>query len=207
MKVLLLNGSPHLHGCTARALEEVSQTLIKEGLETEIIQVGNKDVRGCIGCGTCSKKGKCVFDDIVNEIAPKFEQADALIVGSPVYYGGPNATLTACLDRLFYSTSFSKKMKVGAAIVSSRRAGDTASFDRLNKYFTISEMPVASSCYWNNVHGFTDEDVEKDKEGLLVMRTLARNVAFLVKAINSEKEKHGLPKAEKRVWTNFMDGK
>ena len=207
MKVLLLNGSPHLHGCTARALEEVSQTLIKEGLETEIIQVGNKDVRGCIGCGTCLKNGKCVFDDIVNEIAPKFEEADALIVGSPVYYGGPNATLTACLDRLFYSTSFSKKMKVGAAIVSSRRSGDTASFDRLNKYFTISEMPVASSCYWNNVHGFTAEDVEKDKEGLLVMRTLARNVAFLVKAINSEKEKHGLPKEEKRVWTNFMDGK
>ena len=199
-KVLLLNGSPHPNGCTARALEEIVKTLEKEGVETELIQVGSKAIRGCIGCGTCETKGKCVFDnDPVNELAAKFEAADGLVVGSPVYYGSPNGTLLACLDRLFYSTAFSKQMKVGAAVVSCRRGGNTASFDVLNKYFTISGMPVASSTYWNQVHGFSAADVEKDLEGLQTMRNLARNMAFMIKAIADAKEKYGLPEVERNV--------
>ena len=207
-KVLLLNGSPHPNGCTARALEEIIQTLEKEGIETELIQVGSKAIRGCIGCGTCETKGKCVFDnDPVNELAAKFEAADGLVVGSPVYYGSPNGTLLACLDRLFYSTAFSKQMKVGAAVVSCRRGGNTASFDVLNKYFTISGMPVASSTYWNQVHGFSAADVEKDLEGLQTMRNLARNMAFMIKAIADAKEKYGLPEVESSTFTSFPDGK
>ena len=149
-KVLLLNGSPHVHGCTATALDEMIKVFEEEGVETELIQVGIKDIRGCVACGTCSLKGKCVFDDLVNEVAPKFEQADGLVVGSPVYYGSPNGTILSFMDRLFYSTEFSKQMKVGAAVVSCRRGGNTASFDALNKYFTISGMPVASSTYWRS---------------------------------------------------------
>jgi len=207
-KVLLLNGSPHPNGCTARALEEIVKTLEKEGVETELIQVGSKAIRGCIGCGTCETKGKCVFDnDPVNELAAKFESADGLVVGSPVYYGSPNGTLLACLDRLFYSTAFSKQMKVGAAVVSCRRGGNTASFDVLNKYFTISGMPVASSTYWNQVHGFSAADVEKDLEGLQTMRNLARNMAFMIKAIADAKEKYGLPEVESSTFTSFPDGK
>ena len=206
-KVLLINGSPHTKGCTATALEEMITVFEKEGLETELIQVGNEAVRGCIGCGTCAKRGKCVFDDIVNEIAPKFEEADALVVGSPVYYGSPNGNLLSCLDRLFYSTSFSKHMKVGAAVVSCRRGGNSASFDVLNKYFTISGMPVASSTYWNQVHGFSAEDVKKDLEGLQTMRNLARNMAFMVRAIADAKDKYGLPEVEKDSFTSFPDGK
>lgn len=207
-KVLLLNGSPHPNGCTARALEEIIKTLEKEGIETELIQVGSKAIRGCIGCGTCETKGKCVFDnDPVNELAAKFEAADGLVVGSPVYYGSPNGTLLACLDRLFYSTAFSKQMKVGAAVVSCRRGGNTASFDVLNKYFTISGMPVASSTYWNQVHGFSAADVEKDLEGLQTMRNLARNMAFMIKAIADAKEKYGLPEVESSTFTSFPDGK
>ena len=156
-KVLLLNGSPHVHGCTATALEEMIKVFEEEDVETELIQVGIKDIRGCVACGSCSLKGKCVFDDLVNEVAPKFEEADGLVVGSPVYYGSPNGTILSFMDRLFYSTEFSKQMKVGAAVVSCRRGGNTASFDALNKYFTISGMPVASSTYWNQVHGFTAE--------------------------------------------------
>ena len=208
MKVLLINGSPNVHGCTARALAEVAKTLEEEGIETETIQVGSKAVRGCIACGYCRSHEGCVINDIVNEVAPKFAQADGLIVGSPVYYAGPNATLTAFLDRLFHSTvGMPKRFKVGAAIVSSRRGGDTATFDRLNKYFTIAQMPIVSSIYWNNVHGFTAEDVEKDLEGLLTMRYLARNAAFLIKSIALGKEQIGLPQEEKRVSTHFMDGK
>ena len=159
--VILLNGSAHPQGCTATALEEMIQVFNEEGVETELIQVGNKAIRGCIACGYCMKNGKCVFnDDLVNEVAPKFEAADGLVVGSPVYYGSPNGTIISFMDRLFYSTSFSKHMKVGAAVVSCRRGGNTASFDVLNKYFTISGMPVASSTYWNQVHGFTAEDVK-----------------------------------------------
>lgn len=206
-KILLCNGSPHTNGCTATALDEMMRIFAEEGMETELIQVGSKAVRGCISCRSCSKLGKCVFDDLVNEVALKFEAADGLVVGSPVYYGSPNGTLLSFLDRLFYSTGFSKHMKVGAAVVSCRRGGNTASFDVLNKYFTISGMPVASSTYWNQVHGFTAEDVRKDAEGLQVMRNLARNMAFLIRAIAAEKEQHGLPEVERGATTSFSDGK
>ena len=206
-KVLLINGSPHPHGCTARALAELAKVLGEERIETELVHIGNKDIRGCISCRSCYKTGKCVFDDLVNEIAPKFEESDGLVVGSPVYYSSPNGTLISFLDRLFYSTRFSKHMKVGASVVSCRRGGNTASFDVLNKYFTISGMPIASSTYWNQVHGFTSEDVEKDLEGLQTMRNLARNMAFLIKSIANGKEKYGLPKVEREVFTSFMDGK
>ena len=206
-KVLLLNGSPHVHGCTATALEEMIKVFEEEGVETELIQVGIKEIRGCIACGTCSLKGKCVFDDLVNEVAPKFEEADGLVVGSPVYYGSPNGTILSFMDRLFYSTEFSKQMKVGAAVVSCRRGGNTASFDALNKYFTISGMPVASSTYWNQVHGFTAEDVKKDLEGLQTMRKLARSMSFMIKAFADAKEKYGYPVFEKDSFTSFPDGK
>ena len=206
-KVLLINGSPRANGCTARALKEIADTLHGEGIETELVQVGNLNLRGCVACGFCGKNGRCVVNDKVNEVAPLFEQADGLIVGSPVYYGSPNGTLLSFLDRLFYSTSFSKQMKIGAAVVSCRRGGNTASFDVLNKYFTISSMPVVSSTYWNQVHGFTAEDVEKDLEGLQTMRNLARNAAFLIRAIAAEKEKNGLPEREHSTFTSFPDGK
>ena len=206
-KVLLLNGSPRPNGCTAAALQEMIRVFEAEGLETELIQVGNKDIRGCIACGSCGKTGKCVFNDLVNEVAPKFEAADGLVVGSPVYYGSPNGTILSFMDRLFYSTPFSKHLKVGAAVVSCRRGGNTASFDVLNKYFTISSMPVASSSYWNQVHGFTAADVAKDKEGLQTMRNLARNMAFMIKAFADAKEKYGCPKLEHDSFTSFPDGK
>ena len=206
-KVLLLNGSPHPHGCTAAALDEMIAVFGREGIETELVQVGARDIRGCVSCGRCRGLGRCVFDDLVNETAAKFEGADGLVVGSPVYYGSPNGTILAFLDRLFYSTSFSKHMKVGAAVVSCRRGGNTASFDALNKYFTISGMPVASSTYWNQVHGFTADDVRKDAEGLQTMRNLARNMAFLIRAVADAKEKYGLPEAEHAFFTSFPDGK
>ena len=206
-KVLLLNGSPHPHGCTATALEEMIRIFEEEGIETELIQVGIKDIRGCISCGQCSSKGKCVFDDLVNEVAEKFEKADGLVIGSPVYYGSPNGTLLSFLDRLFYSSPFSKHMKVGASVVSCRRCGNSASFDVLNKYFTISSMPVASSTYWNQVHGFTAEDVKKDLEGLQTMRNLARSMSFMIKAFSDAKEKYGYPALEQGTFTNFADGK
>ena len=206
-KVLLLNGSPHPRGCTATALEEMISVFEAQGIETELIQVGKQDIRGCIGCGTCGKKGKCVFDDLVNEVAPKFEAADGLVVGSPVYYASPNGTILSFMDRLFYSTSFSKHMKVGAAVVSARRGGNTASFDVLNKYFTISGMPIASSTYWNQVHGFSAEDVRKVLEGLQTMRNLAANMVFLIRAIAVAKEQIGLPEMEHRYFTSFPDGK
>ena len=206
MKVLILNGSPRVNGCTARALEEVSKTLNEEGIETETINVGNKDIRGCIACNSCSKTGKCVFNDIVNDIAVKFENADGIIIGSPVYYAGSNGTIISLLDRLFYSTHFDKTMKVGAAVLSSRRAGSTSAMDEINKYFTICSMPIVSSSYWNEVHGREASDVEKDKEGLQTMRNLGRNMAFMIKAINLGKEKYGLPKVEKGEFTSFSDG-
>ena len=205
--VLLVNGSPHIHGCTATALEEMMKTFREEGVETELVHIGNKAVRGCVSCNRCSELGRCIFDDAVNEIAPKFKEADGLVVGSPVYYGSPNGTLLSFLDRLFYSTPFPKHGKVGAAVVSCRRGGNTASFDVLNKYFTISSMPVASSTYWNQVHGFTAEDVKKDLEGLQTMRNLARNMAFLIRAIADAKEKYGLPELERSFFTSFPDGK
>lgn len=206
-KVILLNGSPHTKGCTAAALDEMVKVFEKEGIETEIIQVGNKAIRGCVACGRCETLRRCVFDDLVNETAPKLEAADGLVVGSPVYYGSPNGTMLSFLDRLFYSTHFSKHMKVGAAVVSCRRGGNTASFDVLNKYFTISSMPVASSTYWNQVHGFSAADVAKDAEGLQTMRNLARNMSFMIKAIHNRKEKYGNPESERDVFTSFSDGK
>lgn len=206
-KVLILNGSAHQHGCTAAALDEMIKVFEEEGIETELIQVGTKDIRGCISCNKCSEAGKCVFDDLVNEVAPKFEEADGLVVGSPVYYGSPNGNILSFMDRLFYSTHYSKHMKVGAAVVSCRRGGNTASFDVLNKYFTISGMPVASSTYWNQVHGFTADDVRKDLEGLQTMRNLARNMSFMIKAFADARERYGYPEVESGCFTSFPDGK
>lgn len=204
LNVLLINGSPNAKGCTYTALSEVERTLQAEGIATELVQIGNRDIRGCIACYKCAEQGHCVFNDAVNELAPKFEAADGLVVGSPTYYAGPNGTLTNLLDRLFFSTPFSKRMKVGAAVCSARRGGTTATFDRLNKYFTISEMPVASSRYWNMVHGHNAEDVLKDEEGIQCMRILGRNMAFLLRAIAAERERNGLPMQEETVYTNFI---
>ena len=206
-KVILLNGSAHVNGCTATALEEMIKVFDAEGIETELIQVGSRDIRGCIGCNKCGELGKCVFDDLVNEVAAGFETADGLVIGSPVYYASPNGTILSFLDRLFYSTKFPKHMKVGASVVSCRRGGNTASFDVLNKYFTISGMPVASSTYWNQVHGSTAEDVKKDLEGLQTMRNLARNMSFMIKAIADAKDKYGYPQVERGAFTSFVDGK
>ena len=204
MKVLIINGSPRVDGNTSIAVDEVAKTFEAEGIETEIIQIGNKDVRGCIACGSCAETGKCVFDDVVNELASKFEEAEGLVIASPVYYASANATLIACLDRLFYSTHFDKTMKVGASIVVARRGGCSATYDELNKYFTISGMPVASSQYWNSVHGGGKGDAKQDLEGLRTMRMLGKNMAFLMKSIALGKEKYGLPEEEQRVWTNFI---
>lgn len=204
MKVLIINGSPHKSGNTSIAIDEVVKTLSEENIEAEVVQIGNKAVRGCIACNRCAELGHCVFDDEVNKIAEKFENADGLIVASPVYYASANATLIACLDRLFYSTSFDKTMKVGASIVVARRGGCTATFDELNKYFTISRMPVVSSQYWNCVHGRAPGEAALDAEGMQTMRTLARNMAFLLKSIALGKEKFGLPEIEPWQGTHFV---
>ena len=204
MKVLLINGSPNARGCTYTALSEVASTLEKEGVETEILHVGQKDIRGCIGCRKCKQTGKCVFDDIVNETAQKFEVADGIVIGSPVYFASANSTVISFITRLFYSTQFDKSMKVGAAVVSCRRGGASATFDEINKFFTISGMPVVSSQYWNSVHGNTAEEVRQDLEGMQVMRTLGRNMAFLVKSIALGRAQYGLPEKEPRVATNFI---
>ncbi len=206
MKVLVINGSPHIKdGCTDRALREVEQTLSAHNIETVRINVGNKDIRGCIGCNFCRKNGRCVFNDLVNETAPELAAADGVIIGTPVYYAGANGQLLAFLDRLFYSTSgvVDKTMKVGAAVISSRRAGSTSAFDEINKYFTISSMPVVSSTYWNEVHGFTSKDVEADLEGLQTMRNLGTNMAFLLKAISLAKKESGIPSQERNSFTSF----
>lgn len=204
MKVLILNGSPKPDGNTAIAIEEMRKVFAEEGVETEIVQVGSKDVRGCIACGRCGELGRCVFDDVVNEIAEKFEKADGLVVASPVYYASANATLIAVLDRLFYSSHFDKTMKVGASVVCARRGGCSATFDELNKYFMISSMPVASSQYWNSIHGRTPGEADEDKEGKQTMRVLAGNMTFLMKSIALGKEKFGLPKTEEHAWTHFI---
>lgn len=204
LKVLMLNGSPRAGGNTAIALREMEQVFAENGIMAETIQVGNKDIRGCIACGTCFEKGKCVFDDVVNELAPKFEAADGLVIASPVYYASANATLIACLDRLFYSTGFDKSMKVGASVVCARRGGCSATFDELNKYFTISNMPIASSQYWNSIHGRGKGEAEMDEEGRQTMRVLARNMSFLMKSIALGKEKFGMPVQEPHVFTNFI---
>lgn len=204
MKVLLLNGSPRANGNTSIALGEMVKIFAAEVVDAEVVHIGNKDIRGCIACGYCKKNGKCVFSDAVNELAPKFEEADGLVVASPVYYASANATLIACLDRLFFSTSFDKRMKVGASVVVARRGGCSATFDELNKYFTISGMPVASSQYWNSVHGREPGQASQDAEGLQTVRALARNMTFLVKSIALGKEKYGLPEVEPWQPTHFI---
>lgn len=204
LKVLMLNGSPRINGNTAVALKEMEEVFKANGVEVETVVVGNQAVRGCIACGSCSGTGKCVFDDVVNELAPKFEEADGLVVASPVYYASANATLIACLDRLFYSTHFDKTMKVGASVVCARRGGCSATFDELNKYFTISNMPVAPSQYWNSIHGRMPGEAQQDGEGRQTMRTLARNMTFLMKSIALGKEQFGLPEKEEKIATNFI---
>ena len=204
MKVLLINGSPHAKGSTYTALHEMEKVFSENGIETEIFHVGNQDIRGCIACRSCRKNGKCVFDDAVNEAAAKFEACDGLVVGSPVYYASANGTLIAFLDRLFYSTGFDKTMKVGAGVASARRGGITSTFDELNKYFTITGMPVASGQYWNGIHGNDAGEAVQDEEGMQMMRTLARNMAFLMKSIALGKEKYGLPEKEPVKRTNFI---
>ena len=204
MKVLLINGSPNANGNTAMALREMEKVFAEQGIETEWIHVGNMAIRGCLACQTCYKNAKCAIDDIVNEVAKKFEACDGMVVGSPVYYAGANGTLTAFLDRLFYSTRFDKRMKVGAAVVAARRGGLSSTFDQLNKYFTISGMPVASGQYWNSIHGAKPGQAAEDAEGLQSMRTLANNMSFLIKSIDLGKQQFGLPEKEKSVYTNFV---
>ncbi|MBR5338092.1 MAG: flavodoxin family protein [Lachnospiraceae bacterium] len=204
MKVLIINGSPRKGGNTTVAVNEMVKVFAIEGIDTEVVQIGGKDIRGCIACGSCYKTGKCAFDDDVNELAAKFEEADGLVVASPVYFASANATLIACLDRLFYSTHFDKAMKVGASLVVARRGGCSATFDELNKYFTISNMPIASSQYWNSVHGREKGEADQDMEGLQTMRTLAKNMSFLMKSIALGKEKYGLPEKENWQPTHFI---
>lgn len=204
MKVLLINGSPKKNGNTAYALAQMAEVFAQEGIEAEIVQVGNQAIRGCVACGSCHKNGKCVFDDAVNQTAAKFQEADGLVVGSPVYYASANATLIAFLDRLFQSTSFDKRMKVGASVVVARRGGCSATFDELNKYFTITGMPIASSHYWNSVHGQIPGEAVQDQEGIATVRNLAHNMAFLMKSIALGKEAYGMPTAEPKAPTNFI---
>lgn len=204
MKALLINGSPRPHGCTYTALTELKRTLAGEGIEVELIHVGNKDIRGCIACRKCRELGKCVFDDIVNEVAPKLAEADAFVIGAPVYYASPAGGAISFLDRLFFSTSgVDKTMKVGAAVVTCRRGGNTSSFDVLNKYFSISGMPIATSQYWNMVYGGSAEEVAQDAEGLQTMRTLGRNMAFMMKSFQLGKAQYGLPQKETPTYTSF----
>ncbi|MBR6149720.1 MAG: flavodoxin family protein [Lachnospiraceae bacterium] len=203
LKVLMLNGSPRGNGNIALAFHEMERVFEENGVAYENILLGRMDIRGCIACETCRKNNKCVFDDIVNELAKKFEEADGLVIGSPVYYGSANGTLMSALQRLFYSTHFDKSYKVGASVVSARRSGCTATFDELNKFFTLSNMPVATSQYWNNIYGWEPGEGDIDAEGKQVMRVLARNMVFLMKSIALGKEQIGLPEVENRVWTNF----
>ena len=204
MKVLIVNGSPRANGNTAIALGEMQKIFGEEGIETVVMNIGSKAIRGCVACNSCAKTGRCVFDDDVNKAAEIFENADGLVAASPVYYASANATLIAFLDRLFYSTHFDKTMKVGAAVVVARRGGLSATFDEINKYFTISSMPVASSQYWNSVHGRLDGEAKEDAEGLQTMRVLARNMSFLIKSIALGKEKFGLPQKENWIGTHFV---
>ena len=204
MKVLIINGSPRVNGNTSIALNEMEKIFKEESVETETIQIGMKDIRGCIACNSCFKTGKCVFNDLVNEVAPKFEQADGLVVGTPVYFASANATLIAFLTRLFYSTRFDKTMKVGAGIAVARRSGITTTYDEINRFFAISRMPIAAGQYWNGAHGREIGEVKEDIEGLQQMRTLARNMSFLMKAIKDAKEKYGLPQTEPLTFTHFI---
>ncbi|MBR3738574.1 MAG: flavodoxin family protein [Eubacterium sp.] len=204
MKVVIINGSPRKEGNTAIAINEMIKVFKSENIETEVFQIGNKNIRGCIACGSCAPTGRCVFNDVVNEISASFEEADGLVIATPVYYANANATLIACLDRLFYSSHFDKTMKVGASVVCARRGGLSATFDQLNKYFTISQMPVVSSNYWNSIHGGAPGQASADPEGLQTMRVLASNMAFLMKSISIGKKEFGLPNKEEKVFTNFI---
>ena len=207
MKVLLVNGSPHKHGCTYTALNEVAESLVASGIDTEIFQLGNKPIAGCIGCGVCRTKGKCFLDDPVNEFAEKIHEADGFIFGTPVHYAAASGTLTSFMDRLFYSTSVNMQYKPAAVVISARRGGTTATFDQINKYFTINNMPVVSSQYWNMVHGTNPDEVKQDEEGMQVMRTLGRNMAWLLKSIEAGKAAGiTLPEKEIRKHTNFIRG-
>ena len=204
MKVLMINGSPKANGNTATALNEMAKTFREEGVEVEILHIGHKAIRSCVGCGGCRSTSKCVFDDEVNEAAEKFREADGLVVGSPVYYASANATLIAFLTRLFHSTHFSKTMKVGTSVVVARRGGLSSTYDELNKFFGISGMPIASGQYWNSLHGTAPGEAAQDAEGMQGMRTLARNMTFLMKSIALGKEKYGLPEKEPGIFTNFI---
>lgn len=204
MKVLLINGSPHAQGNTAFALERMMEVFRASGVETELIHVGNKDIRGCVGCRKCHTTGKCAFDDLVNETAPILAAADGVVVASPVYYAGPNGTLISFLDRLFYSNTADLTMKVGASVVCARRGGCTATMDVLNKYFSINSMPIAASTYWNQIHGGAPGEAARDPEGIRTMENLARNMVFLMNAIAREKESKGLPEKAAPVFTNFI---
>lgn len=205
MKVLILNGSPKANGNTAFALSQMAEVFSEYGIDTEILQVGSQLIRGCTGCGSCYKTHRCIFDDLVNETAARLEEFDGVVVGSPVYYASPNGTLISFLDRLFYSTGhIDKRMKVGASVVSARRGGCTAAMDVLNKYFTISSMPVASSTYWNQIHGGKPGDAQMDAEGIRTMRNLAKNMIFLMQSIAAGKESFGIPEPEPKVFTNFI---
>ena len=204
MKVLMINGSPRKENNSQVGLDEMAKVFAQEGIEVECVRIGNRDIRGCVACGTCAKTGKCVFDDAVNEIAPLFEEADGLVVASPVYYASANGTLVCFLDRLFYSTPFDKTMKVGAAVAVARRGGLTATWDELNKYFGIAGMPIATGQYWNGLHGAAAGEASGDAEGMQQMRTLARNMAFLMKSIALGSERYGLPEREPFQRTNFI---
>lgn len=204
MKVLIINGSPRVDGNTTLAVKELSNVFSLESIDVEVIQVGGKEIRGCIACLSCAKTGKCVFNDVVNTVAEKFKEADGLIVASPVYYAQANSTLVSLLTRMFYSSKFDKTMKVGASVAVARRGGCSSTFDELNKFFTISGMPVVSSQYWNSVHGKDKGQAEEDEEGLQTMRVLARNMSFLIKSIALGKEAYGLPEKENRIYTNFV---
>ena len=204
MKVLLINGSPKANGNTAFALNQMSEVVAAQGIESEIVHIGHMPIRGCVACTSCYKTGKCAIDDIVNEFAPKLEAADGMVIGSPVYFASANATLIAFLDRLFYSTHFNKQMKVGASIAVARRGGCSATFDELNKYFTISGMPVASSHYWNSIHGAAPGEARQDLEGIATVRNLAKNMSFLMKSITLGKDAYGLPEYDPRARTSFI---
>ncbi|MCF0226512.1 MAG: flavodoxin family protein [Methanobrevibacter sp.] len=204
MNVLLINGSPRPTGNTSIALAEMINVFNENNIETEVVDIGKKDIRGCVACGVCAEKGECNYNDIVNEIAPKFEKADGLVLASPVYYASANGSLISLLDRLFYSTSFDKRMKVGASVATARRGGITTTYDELNKYFGITGMPIASGQYWNGIHGLMPGDAEEDEEGLQQMRTLAENMVFLIKSINLGKQEYGLPKKDPQIITNFI---
>ena len=206
MKVMMINGSPHSKGNTYVALDEMKKVFETEDVEVDYLHIGNKIIRGCVGCNQCQTKGKCVFDDVVNETVPILKEADGVVIGTPVYWASANGTLNAYLDRLFFSTmtSMSKTMKVGAAVVVARRGGCSSTFDQINKYFMNSEMPVASSQYWNMVYGLTPGEARQDIEGLQTMRTLARNMIFMMKSFALGKEKFGLPKKEEWTPTHFI---